>query len=189
LPFDKDLDEFFGISDFFDPKFLRRLELQLNEIMEAAKRGKIKGTWEIKEFDQPGTKGFAILGRFGTDESLEPIEPLRPSKRKPLPENPFEIPNNERNETCEPLTDVFEEENAIKIYVELPGEEKENIKLHITEKTVEIKAKNFYKMIDLPKRHIASESISSEYKNGVLEITIPKSKEMRWEDKGKAKMV
>lgn len=189
MPFDEDFDEFFGISDFFDPKFLRRLQLQLDEMMDGVKSGKIKGTWEMREFDQPGAKGFFIQGRFGTDESLEPIEPLKPSKRKPSPESPFEIPNNARNETREPLTDVFEEENAIKIYVELPGEEKDDIKLNVNENSVEIKAKNFCKMIDLPKRNIAAESISSEYKNGVLEVTIPKRKAIRWLDKGKARMI
>ncbi len=189
MPFDEDFDEFFGISDFFDSKFLRRLELQLNEMMDAVKSGKIKGTWEMKEFDQPGVKGFSIQGLFGTDESLEPIEPLKPSRRKPLPENPFEIPDDARDEIREPLTDVFEEENTIKIYAELPGEEKNNIKLHFTEQSVEIKSKNFHKIVDLPKRPIAPDSASWEYRNGVLEITIPKNKGLRWKDKGKAKMV
>ncbi|MGD0029664.1 MAG: Hsp20/alpha crystallin family protein [Candidatus Bathyarchaeia archaeon] len=161
----------------------------MNEMMEAVKNGKIKAKWEMKEFNQPGAKGFFIQGLFGTNEALEPIEPLKPSKRRPLPENPFEIPDNARNETREPLTDVFEEKDAIKIYAELPGEEKEDIKLHVTEKSVEIKAKNFQKIVDLPKTQIAPDNTSSQYKNGVLEITIPKSKQLRLEDKGKTKMV
>jgi len=188
-PYDKDFDEFSGISDFFDPKFLRRLQLQLDEMIDAVKNGKIKGTWEMKEYNQPGLKGFFIHGQFGTDESLEPIEPLKPSKRRPLPENPFEVPSSVPNETREPLADVFEEENAIKVYVELPGEKKDEVKLRFTEESVEIKAHNFYKMIDLPKRHMATEKASSEYKNGVLKITIPKSDLLRREDQGKARMV
>jgi HSP20 family molecular chaperone IbpA len=186
---DDDFDEFEGITDFFNPKFLRRLEAQMNDMMDAVKNGKIKGTWEIRELDQPGAKGFFIQGRFGTDESLEPIEPLKPSKRRPLPENPFEIPDTARNETREPLTDVFEEKDAVKIYAELPGEEKDDITFHATEKNVEIKAKNFHKIVNLPKTQIIPDNAVSQYKNGVLEITIPKSKQIRLEDKGKAKMV
>ncbi len=189
MAFDEDFDEFFGISDFFDSKFLRRLQLQLNEIVEGVKTGKIKGTWEMRKLDEPGMKGYYIQGRFGTDETLEPIEPLKPLRRRPLPENPFENPKSAEKEIREPLTDIFEEENAVKIYVELPGEEKDDIHLNITEGNVEIKAKNFHKMIRLPDAHIAVENMSTEYKNGVLEITIRKKKELSWKDRGKAKMV
>jgi len=189
LPLDKDFDEFLGISDFFDSKFLRRLQLQLDEMVEEVRSGKIKGTWEIKQLNEPGMKGYYIQGRFGTDESLEPLEPLKPIRRRPLPENPFEIPKSSEEETREPLTDVFEEDDATKIYVELPGEEEDNIHLNVNEDNVEIKAENFYKIVRLPKRRIEAENISSEYKNGVLKITLPKKKELRWKDKGKTKMV
>jgi HSP20 family molecular chaperone IbpA len=189
LPLDKDFDEFLGISDFFDSKFLRRLQLQLDEMVEEVRSGKIKGTWEIKQLNEPGMKGYYIQGRFGTDESLEPLEPLKPIRRRPLPENPFEIPKSSEEETREPLTDVFEEDDATKIYVELPGEEEDNIHLNVNEDSVEIKAENFYKIVRLPKRRIEAENISSEYKNGVLKITLPKKKELRWKDKGKTKMV
>lgn len=188
LGFEDDFDIFENIS-FFDDRFIRKLQLRLNEIMEEVKNGKMQGKFEVRQFDQPGIKGYFIQGRFGTDESLEPIEPLKPSKRRPSPENPFEIPDGAHDEIREPLTDVFEEEEAIKIYAELPGEERNDIKLKITENKVEIKAKNFHKVIDLPKRNIATEGVSSEYKNGVLEITVPKKKELRWTDKSKAKMV
>jgi HSP20 family molecular chaperone IbpA len=189
LPLDKDFDEFLGISDFFDSKFLRRLQLQLDEMVEEVRSGKIKGTWEIKQLNEPGMKGYYIQGRFGTDESLEPLEPLKPIRRRPLPENPFEIPKSSEEETREPLTDVFEEDDATKIYVELLGEEEDNIHLNVNEDSVEIKAENFYKIVRLPKRRIEAENISSEYKNGVLKITLPKKKELRWKDKGKTKMV
>jgi HSP20 family molecular chaperone IbpA len=189
LPLDKDFDEFLGISDFFDSRFLRRLQLQLDEMVEEVRSGKIKGTWEIKQLNEPGMKGYYIQGRFGTDESLEPLEPLKPIRRRPLPENPFEIPKSSEEETREPLTDVFEEDDATKIYVELPGEEEDNIHLNVNEDSVEIKAENFYKIVRLPKRRIEAENISSEYKNGVLKITLPKKKELRWKDKGKTKMV
>jgi HSP20 family molecular chaperone IbpA len=189
LPLDKDFDEFLGISDFFDSKFLRRLQLQLDEMVEEVRSGKIKGTWEIKQLNEPGMKGYYIQGRFGTDESLEPLEPLKPIRRRPLPENPFEIPKSSEEETREPLTDVFEEDDATKIYVELPSEEEDNIHLNVNEDSVEIKAENFYKIVRLPKRRIEAENISSEYKNGVLKITLPKKKELRWKDKGKTKMV
>jgi HSP20 family molecular chaperone IbpA len=60
--------------------------------------------------------------------------------------------------------------------VELPGEEKDNIKADFKEDKVEVKAKNFYKLIDLPTKDIDKENISTKYTNGVLEISIPKKK-------------
>ena len=76
--------------------------------------------------------------------------------------------------TPEPLTDIFEDERSIKIYFEVRGEDKKDIQLNVTAGKVEVKAKNFYKMINLPKSNIDLENASSKYKNSVLEVTIPK---------------
>ncbi|MDH5635833.1 MAG: Hsp20/alpha crystallin family protein, partial [Candidatus Bathyarchaeota archaeon] len=97
--------------------------------------------------------------------------PMRP---RPEPQRPFEVQESALEETREPLADIFEEEKAIKIYVEVPGEEKDDIQLNVTAGNVEVKAKRFYKMIDLPTSNIDIEKASSKYKNGVLEVTIPK---------------
>ena len=91
-----------------------------------------------------------------------------------MPKRPFEVSEKALKEIREPLTDVFEEDKAVKIYVELPGEEKDDIQLNVTEGKVEVKAKRFHKMIEVPTRNIDIEKASSKYKNGVLEITVPK---------------
>jgi HSP20 family molecular chaperone IbpA len=187
--FDDDFDEFLGVSDFFDTKFLRRLQQQVDRMMEDLKSGKMKGAWEVKRFDEPGLKGFYVLGRFGTDEALEPLEPLRPTKRRPLPENPFDIPKLGKGEVREPLTDVFEEENATRVYVELPGVDREDIRMNVVEGGLEIKAGNFHKVVRLPKVEVDAHTLSSEYKNGVLVVTVPKKRSLRWSDRGKARMV
>ena len=77
-------------------------------------------------------------------------------------------------ETSEPLTDVFDDENTIKIYMEVRGEDKKDIQLNVTAGKFEVKAKNFYKIINLPTSNIDLEKASSKYKNGVLEAVIPK---------------
>ena len=134
-------------------------------------------------------KGYTIRGSFKSDEPLEPLEPLKPLRRRPLPERPFEVPETATKEIRDPLTDIFEEENAIKIYVELPGEEKDDIKLNIQQGYVDIEAKNLRKTIKLPNRQVVAEAASSEYKNGVLVITIPTRKELRQKDAENARMV
>ena len=173
-------DEFFGDFDAFSSSFMKRIQRMMNEIDKATKNGDLKGKWEINQIDRPGVKGYIIQGRFGSDQPLEPLdpfnpfEPLNPMRRRPGPRRPFEVPESALKEAREPLTDIFEEEKAIKIYVEVPGEEKDDIQLNVTAGKVEVKAKNFYKMINLPTSSIDLEKASSKYKNGVLKVTIPK---------------
>jgi len=185
---DDDYDEFFGVSDFFDTKFLRRLQSRLDRLIEDVRSGNLKGTWKVERLDEPGVKGFFVHGSFGSDETLEPLEPIRPRKRRPLPEYPFELPSS-ADDAREPLTDIFEEEDALRVYVELPGVEKDNVRLTVEDDRLEIRADHFHKILRLPESHVKAENISWEYKNGLLAITIPKRKELRWPDAGKTRMV
>ena len=140
------------------------------------KRGQLKGGWEIKQIDAPNMKGYVIRGRFGSDPPVAPFDPLTPNdplERRPMPQRSFRPSAFASNETREPLTDVFEEAKAVKIYVELPGEAKEGVQLNVTQGKVEVKAQNFYKMIEVP-RNLDVEKASSQYNNGVLTIILPK---------------
>jgi len=85
-------------------------------------------------------------------------------------------------EMREPLVDIFEEDNQLRVYVELPGVEKEDIKLDFGKDCVEVRAKNFYRSIQLPNRQAQINGVSTEYKNGVLEIKMPKSRKLREKD-------
>jgi HSP20 family molecular chaperone IbpA len=190
VSFDDDFDDVFRELDMFNNKFRSKFLKDLDKIFGEIQNGKLKGTWETKEINEPGVKGYFTLGRFGNLEEMpEPIEPLKPLKRRPLPDNPFELPKNALKETREPLTDVFEEKDATIIYVEMPGEEKDDIKLSFEEESIDIKAKNFHKKMRLPNSHVASEEVSTEYKNGVLKITMPKKPQLRNQDCRKERMI
>jgi HSP20 family molecular chaperone IbpA len=187
MSFDNDSEDIFSDFDFvFTTQLMNRFHKEIDEIFKEIKNGKLEGTLETKEINEQGIKGYIIHGQFGTRGTLEFPEPLKPLKRRPLPEKPFELSRSALKETREPLTDVFEEENSSKIYLELPGEEEKDIKLKITDETIEVKAKNFYKTIDMPCKHLDEQKISSKYKNGVLEITIPKrTKLQKYPSEGK----
>lgn len=79
----------------------------------------------------------------------------------------------------EPLTDVIEEETVIRVLIELPGAEKEQIELSATELVLKVRAKtssrNYKKEISLPAAVIA-ESAKAKFNNGVLEVTLQKQK-------------
>lgn len=180
LSLDDDFDETFEDLDL-DVKFIKRLKREIDEAFKRIKDGEIEGKWEIKEINEPEIKGFIAQGRFGSEDILEPLKPL---KRRPLPEKPLE-PQHSLNELREPLIDVFEEDDATKIYAELPSEEENNIQVAFKGDSFEIKAKNFYKKIKLPSRDLAKEMLSIEYKNGLLKITITRKLNLRKEDAGK----
>ncbi|HVP92420.1 MAG TPA: archaeal heat shock protein Hsp20 [Acidobacteriota bacterium] len=91
-------------------------------------------------------------------------------------------PRLDVKEEREPLVDVINTDGEVKVVVELPGVEKEDIKLYGTEKTLTISVdkpqRKYYKEIDLPAL-VDSKTAKSNYKNGVLEVTLTKKKEQK----------
>ncbi len=160
------IDEFFRDTDSYFKKLTERMFKEMGEIETAIRSGKLKGEWDIKPIKEPGVKGYVAKGRFQLGE-------------------PLRLPKQAIDEVREPLADVFEDKDHVKLYVELPGVEKEDIQLNITNSQAEIKAKNFYKNIDLPTRDIEFDKATANYKNGVLEVTIPRTKKATKEEKKK----
>ena len=78
----------------------------------------------------------------------------------------------------EPLVDVFDEEDGIKVTAELPGVEKNDINLVLTENLLTIKVntptKKYYKEVKLPTK-VDKEIVESAYRNGILEIKLKKN--------------
>ena len=82
-------------------------------------------------------------------------------------------------EQREPLIDIVEEDDKIKVVTELPGVEKKNIKLYVTEKSLTISVdtpeQRYHKELELPVE-IDETTTRSSYKNGVLETIMTKKK-------------
>ena len=80
-------------------------------------------------------------------------------------------------EEREPLVDIISANGEIKVIVELPGVAKEDIKLRGTEDkltiSVDIPDRKYFKEIEMPTK-IAPKKAKTAYKNGVLEVTVPK---------------
>jgi HSP20 family protein len=96
------------------------------------------------------------------------------------PETRLGRPQVNIKEQREPLVDVMETDGEVKIIAELPGVEKKDITLHGTENTLTISVdtpqRKYYKAIETPAK-IEPKQAKSNYKNGVLEVTVPKEKE------------
>jgi len=159
-------DEIFRDTDPYFRKLAERMFKEMEEIEKAIKSGELQGEWDVKPIEKPGVKGYVARGRFQLDE-------------------PLKFPKQAIDEVREPLVDIFEDKDYVKLYVELPGVEKNDIQLNVAEGRAEVKAKNFYKLIDLPTKDVEFEKATANYKNGVLEVAIPKTKMVVSEEKKK----
>jgi HSP20 family protein len=93
--------------------------------------------------------------------------------------------SSDRQEEREPLIDIINGKEEIKIVAELPGVTKENVKLYANEDTLTIESltpatvtitaevRRYYKKIEFPE-FVEPASGKSHYKNGILEITFKK---------------
>jgi len=80
-------------------------------------------------------------------------------------------------EEREPLVDIVDTDKEMHVVVELPGVEKTDIKLHGTDDSITISVDTpqykYYKDVELPAK-IKVQEAKSTYKNGVLEVVLPK---------------
>jgi len=85
-------------------------------------------------------------------------------------------------EEREPLVDVVSTDDEVKVVAELPGVEKKDIKLHALDDVLTISVdttdRKYYKEIKLP-TEVDPRGSKSSYKNGVLEVTLQKSKKRK----------
>lgn len=146
------------IQDIMDREF-RELEREFEEL---AKSGKAKtyGPYVYGFRVTIGPDGKPIVEEFGN---------VRTVKGRPT-----------ISEEREPLVDVIERNDEVKVIAEVPGVSKENIKVKVLngEKLV-IQAtgedRKYYKEIELPTK-VDEKSAKASYKNGVLEVTLKKVK-------------
>jgi HSP20 family protein len=162
---------YFDDMETYFKKIMGKMFREMAEFDEAVKSGKMQGKWDIRPIERPGVKGFVAQRQFWFGNE--------PSKSNA----PLTVPKEELGEAREPLVDVFENKDAVKLYVELPGVEKDDIQLSVTGGHAEIKAKSFYKKIALPTRDVEFDKISANCKNGVLQATIPKKTKIDIEEK------
>lgn len=113
-----------------------------------------------------GVFGFSVKTAVGGKPVVESFGNV-----KKTPEGP------KVEEEREPITDVFDEDEDIRIYAEMPGVNKADIKLDLKEDILDISAqtgdRKYHKEILLPAK-VQADTLVSSYNNGILEIKVKK---------------
>lgn len=129
----------------------------------------------MREFEEISRKGGAQSFIYGFSVTMGPdgkpivreFGNVKPSSRGPIV-----------REEMEPLVDVFEEKDVIKVCAEIPGVNKEDIKVRLSDDnkliiSVDSPKKRYYKEVDLPAK-VSSDGAKATYRNGVLEVVLEK---------------
>ena len=151
------------IFDLFDEMIremedeIRRFEKEFMRFGFEEGKGKTYG---------PYVYGFRItVGPDGVPK-IEEFGNVRSRRGKPI-----------ISEEREPLVDVIERGDEIRVVAEVPGVSKDQIKVRVTGKKVIIQAqgedRKYYKEVELP-AEVDEKSAKATYNNGVLQVTLKK---------------
>jgi len=160
------LDIDFGIGGLF--KSIEKLVDFAANLKEAGGEIKKEGEIDLSNLKKgmKGVFGFSIKTAVGEKTIVEPFGNIKKTPKGPKVE-----------EEREPITDVFDEKDEIRVYAEMPGVSQEDIKLDLKEDILDISVQSgdrkYHKEILLPVK-VKAENLTSFYKNGILEIKIKK---------------
>jgi len=160
------MDFNFGIGGLF--KGIEKLVDLAANLKEAGGEIKKEGEIDLSHLKEgmKGVFGFSIKTAVGGKPIVEPFGNIKKTPKGPKVE-----------EEREPITDVFDEKDEIRVYAEMPGVSQEDIKLDLKEDILDISVQSgdrkYHKEILLPVK-VKAENLTSAYKNGILEIKIKK---------------
>lgn len=109
-----------------------------------------------------------------------------PRERKEYSRRIGRAASERRMKDVEPLVDILEGKTAITVVAELAGFEKEHLRIYVKNQRLTVSARSldrkFYKSLNLPKR-VNPTTMSTTFKNGVLEVNLTKAIEEKTIDK------
>jgi len=118
-----------------------------------------------------------IRGSFATKPTgdLKISKPKKETSHTRAPMLPTAEPIKER----EPIVDIFEEEDQVRVTAELPGVKENEINLDVEGNTLTIStdtpARKYYKEVELP-NPVKKDATKFSYRNGILEVRLRKTK-------------
>ncbi len=149
-------------------KGIEKLVDLAEELKESGGEIKKEGEIDLSHLKEgmKGVFGFSIKTAVGGKPVVESFGNIKKTPQGPTVE-----------EEREPITDVFDEKEEIRVYVEMPGVNEGDIKLDLKGDILDISAKSgdkkYHKEVLLTKK-VKPETLTSNYKNGVLDIRLKK---------------
>ncbi|MCE4601633.1 MAG: Hsp20/alpha crystallin family protein [Desulfurococcales archaeon] len=155
-----------SIFDVFD-EIMREFEEEIREIEEEFMKFVREGRTEVR-----GPYYYGVRVTIGPDgvPRVEEFGNIRRRAGRPV-----------ITDEIEPMVDVLDYDNEVVVVAELPGVDRDKIKVKVKDNKLIIKAekpenkKKYYKEIELPAK-VKPETAKASYKNGVLEVRIEKEK-------------
>jgi HSP20 family protein len=114
-----------------------------------------------------------------TPKPAGPLKIIKPNKAVTKPSTTI-TPATGTIKEREPIVDVFEEENCVRVTAELPGIQEDEISLKVDENALVIDAgattgRAYHKKVELP-TSVRKETIEHSCRNGILEVKLGKEK-------------
>ena len=168
---EEDLDIDFGIGKLSLGGLFKGVEKLVDlaaDLKDAGGEIKKEGEIDLSHLKEgmKGVFGFSIKTAVGGKPIVEPFGNIKKTPKGPTVE-----------EEREPMTDIFDEKEEVRIYAEMPGVNEEDIKVVLRGDILDISAQSgdrkYHKEVLLPTK-VKAETISFSYKNGILEIRIEK---------------
>ena len=154
-------DLFRGIGDLVE--LLKEMEAEGQT--EVTRTGELRGKGRLK--DVRGVYGFSVKVGLGDEPTVETFGNIKKGEDGAVVE-----------EVREPLVDVFDEKESIRVIAELPGVEANDIKVELEDDILSIAAegkdRKYSKEILLPAKG-ARDSLKTSYRHGILEVTVAKA--------------
>ncbi|MEM4049286.1 MAG: archaeal heat shock protein Hsp20, partial [Zestosphaera sp.] len=157
-----------SLFDIFD-EWIREMEEEMREFIEESEKLFRMSPEELEELRKKGLGPYVYGYRIyiGPDGKVK-IDEFGNVRREGV--------KPKITEEAEPLADVIDEGDKVRIIVEMPGVEKDKIKLKASGKELIIQASNgrkYLKKLTLPDE-VDVKSAKASYKNGILEIEFKK---------------
>ena len=168
---DEGLDIDFGIGKLSLGGLFKGIEKLVDlaaELKEAGGEIKKEGEIDLSHLkkDMKGVFGFSIKSAVGGRPVVEPFGNIKRTPKGPTVE-----------EEREPIADVFDEEEEVRVYAEMPGVNEEDVEFDLKGDILDISAQSgdrkYHKEVLLPAK-VKPETLTSSYKNGILEVRIKK---------------
>lgn len=146
---------------WYDPfwefdKMDEMMEQFLNEAMD-----------QLKDKDGPIFYGFSVSVGPDGKPVVQEFGNVKPGIEGP-----------QVKDEIQPLVDVVEKQGSITVYAELPGVDKDDIDLTLTEDSLTMSVqgarRRYQKKVLLPSK-VKPDNAKASYKNGILEVTLEKS--------------